>query len=140
MIKKNISEKDEKDWKNFVDNISDVPNKDKLEDTKKTKVKRFKFDFHGYSLDDANKKIYEIINSCYQRGIPEILIITGKGKHSKSEDNVYVSKDLSILRNSIPEFIKNDSNLNSKIYEIGQPKENLGGSGALLIKLKKIIK
>ena len=58
MIKKNISEKDEKDWKNFVDNISDVPNKDKLEDTKKTKVKRFKFDFHGYSLDDANKKIY----------------------------------------------------------------------------------
>ena len=57
-------------------------------------------------------------------------------KNSKSEDNVYVSKDLSILRNSIPEFIKNDSNLNSKIYEIGQPKENLGGSGALLIKLK----
>ena len=91
-------------------------------------------------IENAIKKISEIINSCYDKGVSEILIITGKGIHSKSSTNVYISDEFSKLRNTIPEFIKNNSDLNSKINEIEQADQGSGGSGALLIKLKKIIR
>ena len=139
MIKKDLSKKDKKDWKDFLDNLSNISNKDQNLDKKPSnKIKRFKFDFHGYSIEDANRKIYEIINTCSEKGVLEILIITGKGIHSQSSKNVYISEDFSKLRNTIPEFIKNNPDLNSKIEKIKEANEDLGGSGALSIKLKKL--
>ncbi len=140
MIKKDLSKKDKKDWREFIDNLSNLSNKDSTSENKNNESRRFKFDLHGYSIENANKKINEIINSCYDKGISEILIITGKGIHSKSSENVYVSEDFSKLRNTIPEFIKNNSDLKSKINKIEQADQDLGGSGALLIKLRKVIK
>ena len=138
--KKSITEKDKKDWDNFLKNPTEVFDKEEFKKENISKEKKFKFDFHGYSIENANKKISEIINSCYDKGVSEILIITGKGIHSKSSTNVYISDEFSKLRNTIPEFIKNNSDLNSKINEIEQADQGSGGSGALLIKLKKIIR
>ena len=140
MIKKDLSKQDKKDWKEFLDNLSSVPNKDDSNKEKTSEVKRYKFDFHGYSIEEANKKVYEIINTCYEEGIFEVLIITGKGMHSQSDKNVYISEKFSKLRNTIPEFIKNNSDLNLKIHEIKQADQDSGGSGALLIRLRKITK
>jgi len=140
LIKKDLSKQDKEDWKDFLENLSGVPNKDDLNNEGTYSPKRFKFDFHGYSIERANKKIDEIIRGCYEKGISEILVITGKGIHSKSKKNVYVSQEFSKLRNTIPEFIKNNSELNSKVDQIKEADQNLGGSGAFLIKLRKIIK
>ncbi len=140
MIKKDLSKQDKEDWQDFIDNHSPIPNKDGLRDQKNNAVRKFKFDFHGYTIAGANKKINEIINSCYEKGVSEILIITGKGIHSKSKTNVYASKELSTLKNTIPDFLKTNPDLNSKIDKIKQADKDLGGSGAILIKLKKFIK
>ncbi len=140
MIKKDLSKQDKEDWQDFIDNHSPIPNKDGLRDQKNNAVRKFKFDFHGYTIAGANKKINEIINSCYEKGVSEILIITGKGIHSKSKMNVYASKELSTLKNTIPDFLKTNPDLNSKIDKIKQADKDLGGSGAILIKLKKFIK
>ncbi len=140
MIKKDLSKQDKEDWQDFIDNHSPIPNKDGLRDQKNNAVRKFKFDFHGYTIAGANKKINEIINSCYEKGVSEILIITGKGIHSKSKMNVYASKELSTLKNTIPDFLKTNPDLNSKIDKIKQADKDLGGSGAILIKLKKSIK
>ncbi len=140
MIKKDLSKQDKKDWKEFLDNLSTVPNKDSLDKQEADRIKRFKFDFHGHSIEGANKKIDRIINTCYERGVSEILIITGKGIHSKSSKNVYISEEFSKLRNTIPEFIKNNSELSSKIEKIKEVEQGSGGSGALLIQLRKVTK
>ena len=140
MIKKYLTKKDKKDWKEFLDNLANIPDKDSSNNTQVDQAKRFKFDFHGYSIENANKKISEIINTCYERGVTEILIITGKGIHTKSSLNVYVSEDFSKLRNTIPEFLKNNSELSSKIVAIKEADKNLGGSGAILIRLRKSTK
>tara|TARA_A100001011_G_C14267697_1_gene825487 strand:- start:1001 stop:1423 length:423 start_codon:yes stop_codon:yes gene_type:complete len=140
LIKKDLSKQDKEDWQDFIDNHSPIPNKDGLRDQKNNAVRKFKFDFHGYTIAGANKKINEIINSCYEKGVSEILIITGKGIHSKSKMNVYASKELSTLKNTIPDFLKTNPDLNSKIDKIKQADKDLGGSGAILIKLKKSIK
>ena len=140
MIKKDLSKQDKEDWQDFIDNHSPIPNKDGLRDQKNNAVRKFKFDFQGYTIAGANKKINEIINSCYEKGVSEILIITGKGIHSKSKMNVYASKELSTLKNTIPDFLKTNPDLNSKIDKIKQADKDLGGSGAILIKLKKSIK
>ena len=95
---------------------------------------------HGCTIEQANKKVNLIINKCYEEKFSEILLITGKGKHSKKEDSVYFSEEFSKLKNTIPEFIKNNSDLNLKIHEIKQADQDSGGSGALLIKLRKITK
>ncbi len=138
MIKKILSKEDKKDWEDFLNNTSQVPDKDILNYDKINKQKIFKFDFHGYSIDRANKKVHEIITSCYNKGIPEVLFITGKGNHSQKKENIYVSNELSILKNTIPDFIENNSELKSKINQIKEAEKNLGGSGALLIRLKKL--
>ncbi len=140
MIKKDLSKQDKKDWKDFLENLSSLPNKDNSHNKESNKNKRFKFDFHGYSIEDANKKIYEIIKKCYEKDLSEILIVTGKGIHSNTNKDVYVSEEFSKLRNTIPEFIKNNPELNSKIDRIQEADQNLGGSGALLIKLRKATK
>tara|TARA_Y100001970_G_scaffold138148_1_gene170004 strand:+ start:15474 stop:15893 length:420 start_codon:yes stop_codon:yes gene_type:complete len=139
LIKKDLSKKDKNDWKEFLDNLSSLPNKDDHNTESNKKDKKYKFDFHGYSIEEANKKVYEIVSTCFDKGISEILIVTGKGIHSsKPEKNVYVSEKFSKLRNTIPEFIKNNSDLNSKISQIKEANQDQGGSGALLIKLKKL--
>ena len=140
MIKKNISNKDKEDWKKFLEDKSDILDKDKAKNEESQKNKRFKFDFHGYSIEAANTKISEIIESCFEKGFSELLIITGKGIHSKSEENVYVSEEFNKLKNTIPDFIKNNPDLSSKVNKIEEADLDLGGSGALLIRLKKIIK
>ncbi len=138
MTKKNkLSERDNKDWEDFWKNTEQIVDKDTDNLTKKNKS-NFKFDFHGYSIDEANKKVYEIIIQCYERGILELLIITGKGKNSKVEQNVYVSKDSNKLSSTIPDYIKNNPDLISKINKMRIASKDLGGEGAIIIKLKKL--
>ena len=127
---------DQKDWENFLKNPSDIFDKDNQTKKSDKQFTRYKFDFHGYSISQANEKIYEIINDCISKNISEILIITGKGIHSTSENNVYVSEELSKLRNTIPDFIKNNTELSSKILSINEADKFSGGAGAIIIKLK----
>ena len=136
--KDKLSEEDKKDWKNFLDNPLGFFEKENLEKEHSERLKRFKFDLHGFSIENANKKVNEIINQCCQEGFSEILFITGKGLHSNIEDNVYISKEYNQLKNTIPDFIKNSPDLNSKIIKITKANEKLGGEGALILKLKKL--
>ncbi len=136
--KDKLSEQDKKDWKDFLDNPLSFFEKENLEKEHSKEPKRFKFDLHGFSIENANKKVNEIINQCYQEGFSEILFITGTGLHSNIEDSVYVSKEYNQLKNTIPDFIKNSPDLNSKIIKITKANEKLGGGGALIVKLKKL--
>ena len=139
MNKRNKENKsDQKNWEEFINNPTNIFDKDNIDSKKRDSFKKFKFDFHGFSIDKANLKIEELILKCLKQGIREILIITGKGIHSKNEENVYVSKDFSKLQSTIPNFIKNNSSINSNISSINVAPEELGGHGALVIKLKKI--
>jgi len=131
-----ISEKDKKDWENFLSSNEKLPNKDKNLTLKKNYIIN-SFDLHGLTLSDANKKIYELINSSYNQGINKLIIVTGKGIHSKNEKDPYVSKDYGILKHSVPEYIKNNSELMSMIIEIKDAKIEDGGGGAFYIFLKK---
>lgn len=135
--KKKVSGKDKKDWEDFLKNKSKVFDKDKEISTKEDSF-RFKFDLHGYSIEDANKKVIQIIENCYEKGFSEILLITGQGHHSNVDDNVYVSKDYSTLKGTIPDFIRNNLDLASRIIQIKEADKKMGGKGALIIKLKKI--
>jgi len=130
------SDKDNKDWENFLSSNEELIDKDKR--LEKNKVKRVKtFDLHGYSLDQANKDIEDLIYDSFNKGISKLIIVTGKGLHSENEKNPYVSKDLSILKYSIPEHIKNNEGLMSMINEIKDANIEDGGSGAFYIFLKK---
>ena len=136
MIKK-LSDKDKKDWENFVQNSEKIYNKDLSEKTNfSKKILTKKIDLHGYSLENANKTISEYIKSCFSENIKKLVVITGKGLRSKTQNNPYVSKDLSILKNSVPEFIKSNSDLMKLIKEIKTADEEEGGSGAFIIYLK----
>ena len=131
-----ISEKDKKDWEDFLNKNESLPNKDK--EFSSTKIKKIKnIDLHGFTLDEANKAIEKFINDAYANGVSKIIVVTGKGIHSNVEKDPYVSKDLSILKHSVPEFIKNNSDLMKKIIEIGDANIEDGGSGAFYIFLKK---
>ena len=131
-----ISAKDKQDCENFISNKEKLLNKDaNLKQNQRQKVKSI--DLHGYTLDQANKKIEDFINQNFLAGIKKLIVVTGKGLHSENEKNPYVSKDLSILKYSVPEYIKNNKNLMNKIYEFGEAKIEDGGSGAFYIFLKK---
>ena len=131
-----ISEKDKQDWENFISNKEKLLNKDaNLKQNQRQKVKSI--DLHGYTLDQANKKIEDFINQNFLAGIKKLIVVTGKGLHSENEKNPYVSKDLSILKYSVPVYIKNNKDLMNKIYEFGEAKIEDGGSGAFYIYLKK---
>ena len=131
-----ISEKDKQDWENFLSKKEKLQNKDiNLKKIYRQKVRSI--DLHGYTLDQANQKISDFISQSYIAGINKLIVVTGKGLHSENEKNPYVSKDLSILKHSVPEFIKNDKNLMNKIYEFSEAKIEDGGSGAFCIFLKK---
>ena len=138
MIKK-ISEKDRKNWENFLS--SDETLQDKDRNLKKNlRIKTQSFDLHGFSLSDANNKINKLITNSYENGISKLIIVTGKGIHSQNEKDPYVSKDLGILKYSVPEYIKNNNYLMSMINEIKDANIEDGGSGAFYIFLKKKLK
>jgi DNA-nicking Smr family endonuclease len=137
-LSKKISEKDKKDWKNFLSNKEKVLDKDLfLKNNIKQNILK-KIDLHGYSLENANKTIDEFINKCFNEKVTRITVITGKGLRSNNASNPYVSKDLSILKYSVPEFIETNLNLMKMIYKISDAKIEDGGSGAFYIYLKKI--
>ncbi len=131
-----ISDKDKKDWNKFINSSAKLPNKDfKFHENKTFKTRSI--DLHGYTLDEANKTIDEFINKSFFENINKLIIVTGKGLHSENEKDPYVSKDLGILKYSVPEFIKNNKELMSKINEISDAKVEDGGKGAFYIYLKK---
>ena len=131
-----ISDKDKKDWKNFLSDKNPLPNKDNQNDKKKVnKIKSI--DLHGYSLDEANETIKNFIIKCFNDGVNKLIVVTGKGLHSENEKDPYVSKDLGILKYSVPEFINNDQDLSEKIIEIKNANIEDGGEGAFYIFLRK---
>ena len=132
----NITEKDKKDWENFLSKNEKLPNKD-IKIDKKLTFKTRSIDLHGYSLEEANKSIENFIITSYQENINKLIVVTGKGIHSQNEKDPYVSKDLSILKYSVPEFISNNQNLLKIIYEMKDAKIEDGGAGAFYIFLKK---
>ena len=132
----NISDKDKQDWNNFIKSKDKLPNKD----TKFNKKKIFEtrsIDLHGYTLDAANKTIEDFINKAFLENVNKIIVVTGKGIHSDNEKDPYVSKELGILKYSVPEFISNNTSLMSMINEITDAKIEDGGSGAFYIFLKR---
>ena len=136
--KKDLDQDNTKAWEEYIKNPSDIYDKDK-NFSKENNIKgRFKYDLHGYTLDDANRKVREIILSCKENNYKEILLITGKGLHSKNEKDIYVSKNLGTLRYSVPEFIKSEKELSNYIISINEAEIKDGGAGAILIKLKNL--
>ena len=131
-----ISDKDKKDWENFLSNEEKLPNKDFIINKKKTSRTK-QIDLHGFTLEQANNKIKKTIYECYENGTSKIIVVTGKGLHSNVEKDPYVSKDLSILKYSVPEYIANNHELMKKIIEITDAKIEEGGAGAFYIFLKK---
>ena len=132
----NISDKDRKDWHKFINSNEKLPNKDfKHKKNKNLKVRSI--DLHGYTLDKANKTIEDFINKAFSENINKLIIVTGKGLHSENEKDPYVSKDLGILKYSVPEFINNNASLMKMINEITDAKIEDGGGGAFYIFLKK---
>ena len=132
----NISDKDKKDWENFLSNKETLPNKD-LKIERKIHLKIKSIDLHGFTLEQANIAIEDFIFKSYEDKINKLIIVTGKGIHSQNENDPYVSKDLSILKYSVPEFISKNKNLMNIINDIQDAKIEDGGSGAFYIYLKK---
>ena len=132
----NISDKDKKDWKNFLEKNEKLPNKDLQRKDNKFHITK-SLDLHGFTLDEANKKVESFLIDCFEKKVSKVIIITGKGLHSQNEKDPYVSKDLSILKYSVPNFIKSKLNLMKIIKKIEEAKIEDGGGGAFYIFLKK---
>ena len=138
-MKRKISNKDKKDWQNFISNKEKLSNKDLYLSGNKIKKKTIKtIDLHGFSLENANNFIEKFIIECFKKNINKIIVITGKGLRSKSIENPYISKDLSILKHSVPDYIKSKSNLMKMIIKIEEAKIEDGGQGAFYIFLKNL--
>ena len=138
MIKKKESnQEDKKTWEDYIKNPSDIYDKDKNLSNNSQRRDRYKFDLHGFTLDEANKKVKDLIYKAYEDGISKLIIVTGKGIHSDNDKDPYVSKDLGILKNSVPEYIKNNRELMSMINGIQEANIEDGGTGAFYIFLKK---
>ena len=136
-MSKKISDKDKKDWESFINRREKIPNKKDETDKIKKNYKTVLIDLHGYTLEEADKKIEKFIKNAYENNIYKIIVVTGKGIHSQNQKNPYVSKDLSILKYSVPEFILNNKSLMNLIIQIEEAKIEDGGSGAFYIYLKK---
>ena len=132
-----ISQKDKKDWENFISSDEKLPNKD-FNSSKQKFFKVKSIDLHGYTLDEANKTIEKFIYRSFTEKINKLIVVTGKGLHSQNEKDPYVSKDLGILKYSVPEFIENNKSLMNIIKEIKDASIEDGGTGAFYIFLKKI--
>ena len=129
-------DKDKQDWENFLNNKEKIPNKDFVHKKSIRYEKIKKIDLHGYTIEEANKAIEQFIQKCFDENITKIIVITGKGLRSKNVENPYLSKDLSILKYSVPEFIENNKSLTQFIIEIADAKIEDGGSGAFYVYLK----
>ncbi len=136
--KKNPDQENKKIWEDYTKNPSDIY--DKEVDTYKVihRRERYKFDFHGFTLDEANIKVKDIIEYCIKNKFKELLLITGKGIHSTNDEDAFISKDLGKLKYSIPHFIKNNEELNKLIISINDAEKKDGGEGAIIIKLKNL--
>jgi len=135
-LNNNISDKDKKDWENFLSNDEKLTDKDlKIKNKKPLKIKSI--DLHGYTLEHANVTVENFIIRSYKEQIGKLIIVTGKGIHSQNEKDPYVSKDLSILKYSVPEFISKNINLMNIINDIQDASIEDGGSGAFYIFLKR---
>ena len=132
-----IPSKDKKEWEKFITGKEKLDNKDELSLNKNLKKITKKIDLHGYTLEEANKTIDQFIKESFNNNIHKIIVITGKGLHSQNEKNPYVSKNLSILKYSVPEYIENSPSLMKKIINITDANIEDGGSGAFYIYLKK---
>jgi len=131
-----VLEKDRQDWENFLKNKEKMPNKDFV-NKKNVRYKKIKkIDLHGYTIEEANRSVEQFIQKCFNESVSKIIVITGKGLRSKNVENPYLSKDLSILKYSVPEFIENNKSLTSVIIETTDAKIEDGGSGAFYIYLK----
>ena len=135
--KKDLSREDIKVWEEYTKNPSDIYDKER-NFKGINRNKRFKFDLHGFTLEEANLKVKELIFFCSMKSYREILFITGKGIHSTNDQNIYSSKDLGKLKFSVPEFIKSDQELTKLIISIEEADVKDGGEGAILIKLKNL--
>ena len=139
MIKK-ITDKDKQDWEKFLKDKEKIPNKDFIIKKKTRHEKIKKIDLHGYTIEEANKAIEQFIQKCFDESVTKIIVITGKGLRSKNVENPYLSRDLSILKYSVPEFIESNKDLMKMIIESTDAKIEDGGSGAFYIYLKNKFK
>ena len=135
--KKNPSQEDKKTWEEYIKNPSDIYDKDQGASNSIQRRERYKFDLHGFTLDEANDKVKEIIEYCVKNKFKELLLITGKGIHSTSDEDAYISKNFGKLKYSVPEFIKT-SELNKFIISINDAEKKDGGEGAIIIRLKNL--
>ena len=129
-------DKDKQDWENFLNNKEKIPNKDFIHKKNVRYEKIKKIDLHGYTIEEANKAIEQFIQKFFEESVTKIIVITGKGLRSKNIENPYLSKDLSILKYSVPEFIEKNKSLTRLIIETTDAKIEDGGSGAFYIYLK----
>ena len=137
--KKDISKKDIEVWNNYIKDPQDIVDKDALNQKKnQPKRLRYEFDLHGYTLLEANNKVKKIILSSVEKNYEEILLVTGKGIHSNTEEDIYTSKDFSKLKYSVPEYLRSDPDLFKFIKSISSADKRDGGDGAIIIKLKKL--
>ena len=136
--KKDLSSEDKKNWEDYIKNPQDIFDKDQKNQINFLRKDRYRFDLHGFSLDEANNKVREIIFSCIEKKYKEILLITGKGNHSSVDKDIYTSKNLGKLKHSVPEFIQSNQELNKLIISINDAEAKDGGEGALVIKLKNL--
>ena len=135
--KKDLSQEDKQTWEDYIKDPLGIYDKDnKIQ--KNIRKDRFKFDLHGFTLEEANIKVREVITYCFEKNYKELLLITGKGIHSTNEEDTYVSKNFGKLKYSVPDFIKSDTELNNLIISINEAAIKDGGEGAILIKLKKL--
>jgi len=132
----NISNKDKRDWENFITSSDKLEDKDHIKKDK-TSIKTKSIDLHGFTLEEANKVVEQFINESYLENIKKLIVVTGKGLHSQNDKDPYLSKDLSILKYSVPDFIEGNQELMKKILEIKDADIKDGGSGAFYIYLKK---
>jgi len=136
----NNPDKDKQDWENFLNTKEKIPNKDFVHKKNIRYEKIKKIDLHGYTIEEANKAIEQFIQKCFEESVTKIIVITGKGLRSKNVENPYLSKDLSILKYSVPEFIEKNKSLTRLIIETTDAKIEDGGSGAFYIYLKNMNK
>ena len=133
---KKLSDKDKKDWQNFLESSEKLDNKDKETLDYSDRIEEKVIDLHGFTLEEANQKVSEFIQDCYDQNVMKINIITGKGLRSKNLDDPYQSKDLSILKHSVPNYIKDNPQLMSKIIKIDQHAVDSPSKGNFEIYLK----
>ena len=136
--KKDRNQEDRKIWEDYTKNPHDIYDKDRDTPDNINRRERYKFDLHGFTLDEANIKVKDIIEYCSKNNFKEVILITGKGLHSTTDEDTYISKDLGKLKYSVPEFLRTNSELNKLILSIKDAERKDGGEGAIIIKLKNL--